>query len=271
MIQLPADTSSYPDDTVAAFHTYTYRVKAVNNFGESGYSNEASEYVPEQTLSIILKQNVDGYQGCTDTYLDAGNAQTNFGNTLYKTIGGDPQVSMAVKFDLPEDLVNKVIHEAKLKFYCWSVSNYVEGNYFKLCELTEPWDEDSATWYLRESNIDWSVPGGTYCTQPVSTVLIENQGFYPEFDVTGIVQQWSDQSSANYGLILINDSVTRTGIKASEYSEYGRPSLEIVYSANSGCIADKDGDADVDGMDMALFIIGYNPDCLALFAGEFGN
>jgi hypothetical protein len=269
-----ADIFQYIDTNIQVGN-YSYRVLACysGDPGEDPCYSEVSNIVsaPEQTVSIILKQDVDGYQGCTDTYLDAGNTQTNFGNMLYKTIGGDPQVSMTIKFDLPEDLVNKVIYDAKLTLFCGSVSSYVEGNYFKLYDLTEPWDENSATWYSRESDIDWSVPGGTYSTLPVSTVPIESQEFYPEFDVTGIVQQWSEQSLVNHGLILINDSVTKTVINASEYNEYGRPRLEITYSVNSVCVSDKDGDADVDGMDMALFVTEYNPNCLELFAGEFGN
>ncbi len=271
LIQLSSDTSSYLDNSVAAVHTYTYRVKAVNNYGDSGYSNEASEYVPDQTFSVTLKQNVDGYQGSTDTYLDAGNPDTNFGNTLYKSIGGTPQVNMAIKFDLPDNLMNKIIHSAKIVFYCWSVSNYVEDQEFKLCELTEGWDENTVTWEERETGVDWSVPGGEYCTLPVSTSPIENQSYYPEFDVTQLVQSWSDQSLTNNGLILINDSQILTGIKASEYSEYGRPSMEIQYSAISECTAGKDGDSDVDGLDLALFATEFDPDCLEMFAWEYGN
>ncbi len=202
---------------------------------------------------------------------DEGSAQTNFGGTSYKSIGGEPQVSFAVKFELPQTLTNKVIHEAKLTFFCWSVSNYTQGNMFKLCDLTEAWDENTATWNQREAGVNWSVPGGTYCTNPVGTVPIQSQSFYPEFDVTALVQQWVDHSLVNNGLILINDTATITGIKASEYSEYGRPSLVIQYSENTECLSDKDSDSDVDGMDLALLAVGFNSDCLEMFAGVYGN
>ncbi|MCP4022608.1 MAG: DNRLRE domain-containing protein [Desulfobacteraceae bacterium] len=268
---LPAETTAYQDDTVAALHTYTYRVKAVNSSGDSGYSNEISEYVPEQTLSVTLKQGVDSYDGCTDTYLDESNPDTNYGATSYKTIGGDPQISYAVKFELPSNLMNKVIHDARLTLYCWSVSNYVSGSEFALHELTESWDENSATWNVRETSQSWSVAGGTYASPAVDTIPIQTSGFYPEFDITDIVQQWSDSSTANNGLILINDTLTLTGIKGSEYSEYGRPSLEIQYSSAPECIVDQDSDSDVDGLDLALFAISYDSDCLSAFAAQFGN
>src|SRR4030042_803427 len=42
---IPADTESYQDSNVALYHTYTYRIKAHNSFGDSGYSNETSQYI----------------------------------------------------------------------------------------------------------------------------------------------------------------------------------------------------------------------------------
>lgn len=271
LADLAAGIAIFEDDSVSALHTYTYRVKATNDAGDSGYSNEAGIYVPEETLSVTLKQGVDDYDGCTDTYLDENNPDTVYGATLYKYIGGDPTVSYAVKFDLPDSLMNREIHSATLTLFCWAVSNYVAGNEFTLHELTESWDEDSATWHARDTSDDWTVAGGTYGATPVDTVAIESSGFYPEFDVTDLVQQWSDGSADNFGVILVNDTDTTTGIKASEYSEYGRPSLTITYSSAAGCTTDTDGDGDVDGVDLATVALDFDTDCLAEFAAVFGT
>jgi hypothetical protein len=48
--QLPANVNTYDDTTVLANTTYTYRVRAFNVPGDSGYSNEASATTPAQAL-----------------------------------------------------------------------------------------------------------------------------------------------------------------------------------------------------------------------------
>jgi uncharacterized repeat protein (TIGR02543 family) len=44
-----------------------------------------------------------------------------------------------------------------------------------------------------------------------------------------------DGTSDNFGVLLKNDSTVVTGIKASEYSEYGRPYLVITYANKTTC------------------------------------
>ena len=45
---VPANVTQYVDNTAIADHTYLYRVKAVNNTGSSGYTNEAVIKTPSQ-------------------------------------------------------------------------------------------------------------------------------------------------------------------------------------------------------------------------------
>lgn len=262
-------------DTQIAQSDYSYRVAAYAGMGPdvciSSPSNMAQVQISDPIFTLALKQGVAGYQGCRDTYLDSGSPGVNFGNTLYKNIGALPQTAMAIQFDLPETLMNKSVHQARLKLYCWSVSNFFQDSVFKLYPLAEPWDENSATWVIRNSAQSWASSGGTREGSPICQVPIQNQAFYPEFDVTQIVQQWALGTRPNNGLILVNDSRTVTGIKASEYSEYGRPSLEIRYSEGPDCRTDKDLDTDTDGLDMAWFATGPVSDCLERFANEFGK
>lgn len=48
---LPANTTSFSDDTVSPSHTYTYRVRAFNQGGNSNWSNEASATTPAGSTS----------------------------------------------------------------------------------------------------------------------------------------------------------------------------------------------------------------------------
>ena len=240
---LPAGASSHLDEDPAPAHSYVYRVKARNDFGDSDYSNETTQYVPDEPLSLLLKQGVGGYAGCRDAYLDAQFPTFNYGGDLYNDVENDPKCSLAICFDLPEELLGMTILEARIGFYCWTLSNWQEGQYLDLYQLTEAWTEGSAdgayepggaSWTVRSgeagADLFWSTPGGTHDPLPLDRSLIPPQAYYPEFIITTAVQAWADGNRANLGLLLKNDSVTSTGIKASEYSEYGRPYLEISYS-----------------------------------------
>ncbi|MCK4413235.1 MAG: DNRLRE domain-containing protein [Candidatus Eisenbacteria sp.] len=251
---LPADTEDYLDAGLAPEHTYAYRVKAHNNFGDSDYSNQTSEYVAEETYFVVLKQSVDGYDGCRDAYLDAQYPTYNYGGDLYNYVENDPKCNFAIAFDLPVEVMGMIIVEARIGFYCWTVSSWEEGQYLDLYRLTEEWQEGTAdgsyqegcaSWNVRsgdlEGDIAWTIPGGTHDPVLLDSSLIPNAAYYPEFDITDLVQEWANQSSDNLGVLLVNDSATRTGIKASEYSEYGRPYLEITYTYSSSVSPDLPG------------------------------
>jgi hypothetical protein len=240
---LPMNTVSFLDGSLPPLHTYAYRVKARNNFGDSGYSNEVSEYIAEETFTIYLKQNVDGYVGCRDAYLDSANPTYNYGGDQYNYVRNDPKINFLISFEMPEEISDMIIVDAKIGFYCWSVSSWEENAYLNLYRVTEDWiegnsddsyEEGCASWLIRSSDaggeIEWTTPGGTYDPELLDSSLIPNSSHYPEFDITQLVQEWATEFTLNQGLLLVNDSPIRTGIKASEYSEYGRPYMEITYT-----------------------------------------
>jgi hypothetical protein len=167
---------------------------------------------------------------------------------------------MAFRFELPEELNHAVIEEAVLGVYCWTVSGFIQGSAFELFEIHEAWDETTANWNQRDASSAWNTPGGSFCSEPVDTVPIQSSGFYPEFDVTDTIQQWVDGKSDNQGFMLVNDSSANTGMKASEYEEYGLPYLRIRYSIPAECYleADQDQDLDVNGIDLIQLILGYS-------------
>ncbi|MCP4689994.1 MAG: DNRLRE domain-containing protein [Desulfobacterales bacterium] len=271
LAELPADAEAFADPGLAPLHEYAYRVKAVNNFGDSGYSNEVSEYIAEASYAITLKQGVNDYAGCRDAYLDNAHPDVNYGATQYKYVLDDPKCNFAISFELPAEVMNKKILDARLTFYCWSVSGYTENQHLDLYGISEAWDEDAATWSERMDGVAWGAGGGTHDPEPLDRFLIPPGSHHPDFDVTDLVQEWSDGVSANLGVLLKNDSLTDTGIKGSEYSEYGRPFLEITYTTPPACVVDSDNDGDVDGLDLAAFAMNYDETCLEEFAEAFGQ
>ena len=280
---LPANTETYLDSGLQPLSTYAYRVKAQNNYGDSGYSNETSEYIAEESYTIILKQSVDGYAGCRDAYLDSAYPSYNYGGDRYNYVENNPKCNFAIAFDLPSEVADKRILEATIGFYCWSVSSWQEDQYLDLYRLTEEWEEGTAdgsyqvgssSWNVRgdgSGNIAWTTPGGTHDSALLDSSLIPSSGYYPEFDITDLVQEWVDGTVLNNGVLLKNDTPTRTGIKASEYSEYGRPYLKITYTNKPPCPTDLDEDGDVDGSDLAAFAADFNENCIDEFAADYGQ
>lgn len=243
---LPMDTVEYLDTGLEPLHTYAYRVKARNNFGDSGYSNEVEEYIAEESYTITIKQGVDGYAGCRDAYLDEANPTLNYGGDLYNYVRNDPKINFVISFDMPEEVRDMIIIDAKIVFYCWTISSWQENAYFDLYRVTEEWtegnsdgayEEGCASWLIRSGDaggeIEWTTPGGTHDPDPLASVLIESAAYYPEFEITEAVQAWATEFRPNFGVILVNDTPVSTGIKASEYSEYGRPYMEITYTLPS--------------------------------------
>ena len=262
---LPAGTETYLDSSLQPLHTYAYQVKARNNYGDSGYSDETSEYIAEESYTITLKQSVDEYTGCKDAYLDSNNPDTNYGGTQYKHVLNNPKCNFIISFDLPSEVINKKILDAKIWIYCWSVSSWQADQYLDLYRLTEEWEEGSTTWN------SCTTPGGTHYPALLGSSLIPNSSYHPEFDITNLLQQWVDEAVPNYGVLLKNDSVVDTGIKSSEYSESKRPYLEITYAGKPPCPTDLDEDGDVDGSDLAAFAAVFDPDCLDGFAAAYGQ
>ena len=260
---IAGDTETFLDSNLLPPHTYTYRIKARNNFGDSGYSNETSQYVAEVSYTITLKQSVAGYSGCEDAYLDSQYPTYNYGGDLYNDVHSSPQCNFAIRFELPAEVMAKRIIEAKIGVFCWYVSSWDPDQYLRVHRIIEQWEEGTAdgsyeegscSWSVRTGTTNWTTPGGTCDPQPLDSSLILESGHSPEFDITDLLQQWADATIDNYGVLLVNDTPVTTGIKASEYSEYGRPYLEITYTNRCPCllIGDLNNDCKVNLNDFAV-------------------
>ncbi len=139
---LPADTVAYQDVGPAVLHTYHYRVKARNGFGDSAYSNEAAVYVPNESHTIRLEDTTE----VEDAFLDPTQPNTNFGNTAYTRL-----YHFIIRFALPAELQGKQIIAAAVGFYGWGQSNWQPGQYMDLYRVTRDWSESQATWNYARS------------------------------------------------------------------------------------------------------------------------
>lgn len=92
-----------------------------------------------------------------------------------------------------------------------------------------------ATWNSRMTGTPWGSPGGQsgvdYASTPDDIVLMGSINTWYSFDITSSVTSWFDETSENYGLILIdNASDTGSWWRSSNYSDPGfRPYIEITW------------------------------------------
>ena len=241
---MPPNTEIYYDLALLPGHTYNYIVKARNALGDSAYSNEDSAAIIAQgTQSVTLQQDVNSYTGCRDAYLDSAQPTYNFGGTMWNDARNSPKCNYLISYNLPPDVLGKQINQATLGLYVWYTSNWSADQYMQLYRVTEQWEEGSAgssdsgayqegssSWNIRLGTTAWSTLGGTYKPTPLGSALIPGSAAYITFDITGVVQGWANGTEPNYGVILVNDTAVIAGIKASEYSQYARPYLSLVYT-----------------------------------------
>jgi hypothetical protein len=70
LVELPADTTTYLDETAEAGKTYTYKMVAENSFGTSDFSNEVSASMPSATAA----PNIDSADGWARDAIEAAYA-----------------------------------------------------------------------------------------------------------------------------------------------------------------------------------------------------
>lgn len=254
-----ANVTTYTDTCPLPLHTYTYRVRSHNEVGDSTWSGESSIYVPQapvtpSTIRLQTTSQVD------DAFLVPSNPTANYGNTPYLGII-NPPFNFALKFILPSSLKDMKITDARVAFYGWNQTGFTGS--LDLYRITADWSESTVTW-----NSPWTAPGGDLGQLLGSTPFSSgaDHAYYAPIVITSVVQKWVDGDVSNQGMMLVHNSASRTGLKASEYGG-GKSYLDVTYVP---CQMDSDGDGDTDGRDLAIMAGTYDGGCINVMASHFG-
>ena len=222
--------TSFTDSDLTASTTYAYRVAAIDAAGNLSAPCDA---VNVRTLDPSAQQytaTLTGTGVIDDTFLYASSPTTNYGATSYMSTTD----RFLIRFDLAP-YANRRIVSAQISFYVWSQSNWQAGQYLDLYRVTRAWSELQATWNLAATGVPWTTAGATDVpgdhAELAGRVLQTSGGdhvYYPAADVTALVQKWAAGTVSNFGLLLVNASLTQIGLKACEYSS--GPQLVITYT-----------------------------------------
>lgn len=204
-----------------------------------------------QAATITLKQGVNGYTGCSDTYIDAENPNVNSGSQWYMHLymsTHDPERSDLIRFNLAGQIPSgQTIVSATLYLWVYQLVDMTSGDWLDVAPYRvgtyRDWQETQATWNVFKTNTYWGLPGceyvpsdrsGTYDGQAVRFTRDSAVNRYYSWDVTASVQAWYSGQQNNNGWLIrgVQHDGGTDGIsfnaKESGSADY-RPYLEITY------------------------------------------
>jgi lipopolysaccharide/colanic/teichoic acid biosynthesis glycosyltransferase len=181
---------------------------------------ETISYQPKNGIDTMIMSKVNVPYG-NYAYVQMGNNSCNDRRGLLR------YDSTAVS--IPK---NAKIDKATLSMY------RVCGNRFKVpvgaYRLTEDWSEAKATYITNGDGLTWS--GGAYAPDVYGITLVNGKQQWYNWDITSMVQQWTNETSKNYGVILMEEKGGPSGyvsFVSSDNTCYGQkyaPKWDITYS-----------------------------------------
>lgn len=203
--------------------TYYYRVKAINSWGDSGWSNVEQTTVWPTTRT---------FYSVADTMVQSGYPTTNYGNSSIMRAGyytGTRVMQSLARFDLSGIPAGMPIGQARLYLYLGSSQDSPgDSRVIAVYRVTSSWTEGSVTWSTKPGLSDMyygliSIPHADYRWYSV--------------DVTTLVREWVNGQYTNYGVwILGNESPSNPnwrGFYTREDSGGRRPYLYITYGTGA--------------------------------------
>ncbi|MEK7812607.1 MAG: DNRLRE domain-containing protein, partial [Candidatus Desantisbacteria bacterium] len=133
---------------------------------------------------------------------------------------------------------NATIEKATLSMY------RVCGNSFKVpvgaYRLTEDWSEAKATYVNNGYGLTWG--GGAYALNVYDITLVNGKQQWYDWDITSMVQEWTNEISKNYGVLLREENggpCGYVGFVSSDNSCMGQkyaPKWDITYSVEPDAV-----------------------------------
>jgi acid phosphatase type 7 len=223
-----SNIQSYGNTGLAANTTYYYRVRARNSAGNSAYSNVANATTlaaGSTTVTVDLRDGLNGYAGTQDTYVASGRSGSSFGASSAVLADGSDgtngELVSLFKWSLTGIQTTATVQSVRVKLQTFNPS---AGTY-RLYARNAAWTESTATW--ANANV-----AGSQGTEIGSFVPSANGLQTITLNAAGIaaVQGWLNGSIANHGLTVRSTSSDGVDFRSSEYGTASqRPTLSITY------------------------------------------
>lgn len=209
----------------------TYYFSAFTYYKDGNYLKAAHiSATPCANIYTIIFGDISGsnFPGtCQDTYLNTNDINYSNDSEAIKTYTLPTNTAanrIAMKWDLlalPQD----AIIEATLSLYMYGFEKTGGDDNYEITAhkiINHNPVISSCTWNTYDGTNSWTggANGGEQDMAPVeSSTIVDKTAGYKNWDITQMVQEWVDNSSTNFGLILNADTSA-----ASESNRYFRPS-----------------------------------------------
>ena len=200
----------------------------------------ASTATPTQTLTptptlpssgpLVIQKGTSG--NSEDTYIYAyGYSSPYYDSTVLK-VGYQQRFAGVVRFDLPPVLSGRTIDSARLELYAtaWSGSDITMGAYAIKRTVTM----SQVTWIYAQTGAPWATAGCNDSSDrrldAESSLTTSGPGTWYAFNLTNLVQEWVNGTTANNGvLIRAGFSTASFNFASNEDWPEKRPRLVVTY------------------------------------------
>lgn len=133
-----------------------------------------------------------------------------------------------LRFDLSDIPVDATITSAR--FYLYG-NNNASDQVVYIYRVTAAWTEAAATWQT------WTIPGGDFDSSMAYGLFIPDQtNCSATIDLTSLVQQWTNGSLPNYGVLLYatgSNHIFTFSSKEDSANIERAPRLEVTYTTGA--------------------------------------
>ncbi|MCP4168938.1 MAG: DNRLRE domain-containing protein [Chloroflexi bacterium] len=155
--------------------------------------------------TVTLQDGFLDYAGAKDTYISSWSPDLNYDDSNTLTVRSDGAMAALLGYDisvLPADIA---IKQATLSLYPKERSNPQTLD-VSIYALLHPWHEGQTTWNEAVTGDSWQVSGADGLLDRESTATdtraIDWTQRWASFDVTELVQRWSDEALTNNGMVV---------------------------------------------------------------------
>lgn len=149
-------------------------------------------------------------------------------------VANEKQFRALLRFDLGE--VKAPPAAAILRVHAWNVGRPQKTELIRCHAVVRAWDEKNASWDQCLADDQWTRPGADWDPIAVAGCNVTAQmggesGYWLDFDVTALVQEWVLKRRPNYGLLLMFDPECTAEVRCrSKEATANPPELKLAWA-----------------------------------------
>lgn len=216
---------------------FTFTVEVTDTLGKTDEKEFNIRIMPEaKTFSITLQNGLEGYEGCSDSYMNGKSSgqNNNYGNLDELLLSVGYLQRSLIRFDIFESEGGPVPDDAVITGM--GLDLYKTDNLTRTIfgyQALKNWSESEVTWNNATSNDPWEIPGagaiGIDKSEKKSTLVTQPSSGFQNFDITPLAE---DLKLENRGWVFEREKYdVPTVFLSCDYAanQNFRPKLQVDY------------------------------------------